>query len=267
MSWDASPVLKHEYPKAITDLLGIPPVQGLAGPWMSSEGTVLKSWLEAVAEALDLSYVGEKTRTMKAIVEAVGAEWDEASMTSRLSRSAGGGNISSPAFEAVFQALVHRPPAARARFAAGYPGQPFEQRAEPRLADDRLVLRAIRARAGQPQFRANLLVIYGGRCAVTGCDAPAALEAAHVTPYGDGGTYSGQNGLLLRADLHTLFDKGLIAFDHNRRLLLHPSLRRTEYSVLGGTTLRNPEPAEARVPPAALAAHRARSGLYAAVQA
>src|SRR5262245_42509124 len=42
------------------------------------------------------------------------------------------------------------------------------------------VRRLINERRGQPKFREKLLSAYGGRCAVTGCDAEAALEAAHI---------------------------------------------------------------------------------------
>lgn len=43
-------------------------------------------------------------------------------------------------------------------------------------------LREVVVRRGQPEFRSRLIAAYGGRCAVTGCDALAALEAAHITP-------------------------------------------------------------------------------------
>ena len=75
---------------------------------------------------------------------------------------------------------------------------------------------AIVRRRGQPAFRRALLEAYHERCAVTGCDAPEALEAAHVVPYRGVATNHPANGLLLRADLHALFDLGLIAVDERR---------------------------------------------------
>ena len=72
------------------------------------------------------------------------------------------------------------------------------------------MLASIVLRRGQPAFRAALLEIFGGKCAISGCDAVDALEAAHITPYRGEETNHPGNGILLRADLHTLFDLGLI---------------------------------------------------------
>ncbi len=78
-------------------------------------------------------------------------------------------------------------------------------------------LRSIVQRRGRTTFRNALLRAYGGCCAVTGCDLPDALEAAHIAPYLGGHTDDVSNGLLLRADIHTLFDLHLIAFDPDTR--------------------------------------------------
>jgi hypothetical protein len=64
---------------------------------------------------------------------------------------------------------------------------------------------------GQAQFRDALIRAYSGRCPVTGCDSPYALEAAHIRPCRGEHTSIVTNGLLLRADIHTLFDLGLLA--------------------------------------------------------
>src|SRR5262249_48430542 len=65
---------------------------------------------------------------------------------------------------------------------------------------------AIHDRRGDEEFRAKLLAAYGGRCAITGCDAEAALEAAYIVGDAETGEQDVSNGLLLRADIHTLFD-------------------------------------------------------------
>ena len=49
-------------------------------------------------------------------------------------------------------------------------------------------------------------------CAVSGCEAVETLQAAHIAPYAAGGPSTAENGLLLRADLHLLFDAGLLVF-------------------------------------------------------
>lgn len=65
-------------------------------------------------------------------------------------------------------------------------------------------------RRGQPRFRRLLLDAYLGRCAITGTAIPALLEAAHISRYRGDHTDRVDNGLLLRADIHTLFDLHLL---------------------------------------------------------
>jgi hypothetical protein len=102
-------------------------------------------------------------------------------------------------------------------------------------------LRAVVVREGQPQFRAALLAAYGGRCAITECDAAPALEAAHVKPYEGFMTNVVSNGILLRADVHTLFDLDLIGIDPGERLIhVSKQLGSTAYRKLDGTPLREP---------------------------
>jgi hypothetical protein len=117
-------------------------------------------------------------------------------------------------------------------------------------------------RQGQPEFRNRLIVVYDGRCAVTGCDAVEALEAAHIRPYLGPHTNVVTNGLLLRADIHTLFDKGLLAIDADRMtLVLHPTLMTTVYRGFAGKTVRLPAHAPYRPNPESLRQHRKKSGL------
>lgn len=68
------------------------------------------------------------------------------------------------------------------------------------------VLREFAIRQGQKKFREKLLGAYEFRCAVTGTAIMATLQAAHIVPYKGPQTNSVQNGLLLRADIHNLFD-------------------------------------------------------------
>jgi hypothetical protein len=67
-------------------------------------------------------------------------------------------------------------------------------------------------RSGQAEFSSKLIDLYG-RCALSGCTTLAALEAAHVKTVAAGGLDHSANGILLRADLHKLFDANLIAVD------------------------------------------------------
>lgn len=81
------------------------------------------------------------------------------------------------------------------------------------LEVDSKVLAAIWSRRGQPEFRARLLSAYNSRCAITGCEVVDALEAAHITPYAKDQAYGISNGILLRSDVHTLFDLFLLSID------------------------------------------------------
>lgn len=102
----------------------------------------------------------------------------------------------------------------------------------------RRAVASIVRRRGQPAFRKALLAAYDFRCAVTGCGLVEILEAAHVYPYKNEATNSVTNGLLLRADVHTLFDLCLIAVDPGSlRVLTAPLLRDSEYAALTGSQL------------------------------
>jgi putative restriction endonuclease len=84
--------------------------------------------------------------------------------------------------------------------------------------------RLIAPRLGQGAFRVLVTDVYRRRCAVTHEKTLPALEAAHIRPYADGGPHLASNGLLLRRDLHSLFDAGYVTvtpeyrFEVSRRI-------------------------------------------------
>ncbi len=82
-----------------------------------------------------------------------------------------------------------------------------------------------RNRLGQGSFRVAVAEAYQRRCAVTGSRIVPALQAAHIKPYADGGRHVVRNGLLLRSDVHSLFDKGYVGVDGAYRLRVSPRLR------------------------------------------
>ncbi|RNL86923.1 HNH endonuclease [Halostreptopolyspora alba] len=81
-------------------------------------------------------------------------------------------------------------------------------------------------RRGQDSFKAVVLHAYGARCAVTGSAIRPALQAAHIRPLPAGGEHRTDNGILLRSDIHTMFDRGYLGLDTEHRLLVSPRLRR-----------------------------------------
>ncbi len=104
------------------------------------------------------------------------------------------------------------------------------------------VLSTIVQRQGQPEFRRGLLEAYNGQCAISGYDVAYALEAAHILPYRGPHTNHISNGLLLRADLHTLFDVGLIAVDtKNMTVIISPELVGTAYEKYSGGKIYIPQ--------------------------
>ncbi|MBV8886261.1 MAG: HNH endonuclease [Chroococcidiopsidaceae cyanobacterium CP_BM_RX_35] len=85
-------------------------------------------------------------------------------------------------------------------------------------------------RQGQPLFRQALLQAYNRKCAITGEDVELALEATHIMPYLGTQTDCVSNGLLLRADLHALFDLYLMTIDPGTmRVLIAPTIKKTSY--------------------------------------
>ena len=108
-------------------------------------------------------------------------------------------------------------------------------------------LQWIADRQGQPAFRQMLLEAYDGRCCLSGTAVAQVLEAAHIIPFSESRGNDISNGLLLRADLHTLFDLGLINISPDTRTVeVAEMLRETEYGKLAGKRLPEPLSPDAR---------------------
>ncbi len=124
------------------------------------------------------------------------------------------------------------------------------------------IIASITRRRGQTAFRDALIESYASRCAITSCDAVEALEAAHIIPYRGEATNHPTNGMLLRADVHLLFDLGLIAVDTTTMtVLVSPKLCGTSYMDLAAKQVRMPLHAGFAPSKEALNQHREWSGL------
>jgi putative restriction endonuclease len=88
-------------------------------------------------------------------------------------------------------------------------------------------LRAVRV--GQNAFKALVQEAYGRRCAVTGTKIVPVLEAAHIRPVTSSGENRVDNGLLLRSDVHKLFDDGYLGVHPSTRVLMVSPRLRSEY--------------------------------------
>ena len=116
-----------------------------------------------------------------------------------------------------------------------------EMEDEPDLKDEReRVFAEVVARRGQLMFRKSLLRAYDSRCAVTGEAVVDVLDAAHITPYLGAKSNKVSNGLLLRTDIHTLFDLNLLTIDVDYTIVLSDRLESSDYWSLRGRRIRLP---------------------------
>ena len=116
--------------------------------------------------------------------------------------------------------------------------------------------RSIVLRQGQPAFRNKLLAAYEGKCCISGFDVHAALQAAHIFPYLGQKTNTTSNGLLLRADIHVLFDRGLLTIDPSTwQVLLAGVIMDSSYSLFQHKKIFLPNQRSDRPNPQAVKQH------------
>jgi putative restriction endonuclease len=105
-------------------------------------------------------------------------------------------------------------------------------------------------RLGQGTFRIAVTEAYERACAVTGEHSLPALDAAHIKPYGRSGSHAVSNGLLLRSDIHRLFDKGYVTVTPDLAFIVSPRLKndfqngRSYYPLHGRKVAAPRDPAE-----------------------
>jgi putative restriction endonuclease len=115
--------------------------------------------------------------------------------------------------------------------------------AEPRYGQPVQVL----PRLGQKGFRVLVTDAYQRRCAVTGERTLPVLDAAHIRPYAELGPHRLENGILLRKDLHALFDAGYVTVTPSLELRVSRRIREEfengrDYYALEGSSVRLPLP-------------------------
>ena len=102
--------------------------------------------------------------------------------------------------------------------------------------DDTRQAYARRVRKGQSRFRKALQNLYGSRCAFTGTFEETVLEACHIISHAKTGDNSLDNGLLLRSDIHVLFDEHLMTLANDgQHILVHKDVTAPEYARLNRT--------------------------------
>jgi putative restriction endonuclease len=118
----------------------------------------------------------------------------------------------------------------------------------------------VRPRLGQGGFRILVTDTYNRRCAITGERTLPALDAAHIRPYGEGGEHDARNGLLLRRDIHSLFDAGYVTVTPEARFEVSRRIKEEfengrHYYELHGTEIFSPVDVRRRPDPGALRWH------------
>jgi putative restriction endonuclease len=119
----------------------------------------------------------------------------------------------------------------------------------------------MRPRLGQGAFRLTVTDAYERRCAISGEKTLPILDAAHIRSYGDGGEHDPANGLLLRTDIHRLFDLGYVTVSDDHRFEVSHRLKADfdngrHYYDLHGAIVRPPQRSYAPPAAEALAWHR-----------
>lgn len=105
-------------------------------------------------------------------------------------------------------------------------GRPFDIRGFETLPQARYgepVL--VHPRLGQGAFRIVVTDNYRRRCAVSGERTLPALDAAHIRPFSEGGSHETSNGILLRRDIHSLFDLGYVTISPEMKFEVSKRIR------------------------------------------
>lgn len=98
--------------------------------------------------------------------------------------------------------------------------QDFKNNQESDPVKGELKLAEVLVRKNQQTFKRELLKAYSNICMVTGSEIKQIIEAAHIIPFSEEQDHSIDNGLLLRSDIHKLFDKDLMGI-HPEKLTVH----------------------------------------------
>jgi putative restriction endonuclease len=100
-------------------------------------------------------------------------------------------------------------------------------------------------RLGQGAFRIKVAAAYGFSCPISDTRVLPALDAAHIRPFSAGGHHSVANGILMRKDIHSVFDEGFATFDEDYRFVVSSEVQHrfnngNEYRRLHGKRLQLP---------------------------
>lgn len=204
---------KNQIIKEITDLLGLPTVETTVG------SSIPSVFFSDVASAMGIPIVSGMPIMARRIIENAGLLWHP-DFSSETAPSGGGGTVTALGLLQVRNAVLiwlgHSPDDLPTEYQDWEPA-PDWQAKRGKLPRE---LRETLTRPGASEFRELVLSAYENKCAITGSTSIQAIEVAHIVPYYGAESDQLENALPLRADLHKLFDKGLLVVyfhDHEKR--------------------------------------------------
>ena len=97
---------------------------------------------------------------------------------------------------------------------------------------------SLRIRKGQPKFRRSLMKECKSKCCITGTNVTHVLDACHIEEHAQNGINHISNGILLRADIHDLFDYNLLFIEPTTHIVhIHKDLLSSKYGIYHGTRI------------------------------
>ena len=107
--------------------------------------------------------------------------------------------------------------------------------------EKRKTLQSVTDRVGQGAFHTAVSRAYKGKCCITGETAPELLQAAHIQDYINKDSNHIQNGLLLRIDIHKLFDSGLLYIDNHYKVHVSSLVESDDYDKYNDKEITLPD--------------------------
>jgi len=239
---------------------------GFSSPKMGVGSSVHGDFTDLISEALNVPKQSNKNKTFARVIEHLGGTYDPWTDSSEKTKSGGGGTITNAGLHKLRNLLLAAQSVQQGGDVADAddPVQITQSVSaltadtlDPATVEDARIrqLSSITKREGAGKWRASLLSVFGGTCVVTQWDVNSALDAAHIVPYKGPQTNTLGNGLLLRSDIHTLFDRGLLTITPTALVRLHPSLDGTRVWTYNDTEAALPAHKDGGPDPALLDWH------------
>jgi len=195
--------------REICELLDLPLIEPTVG------SSIPRIFFSDVANALGVDAKGTMPESARAIIEAAHLPWHE-QFSSESAPSGGGGTVTALGLLQIKNAVLTWQGKAPITlpsniiFESWSPVENWIELRENLTRTERMTV----VRPGAAEFRQTILIEYGGQCAITKFTSIQSLDVAHIVPYHGPESDEVQNAILLRSDIHKLFDAGLVRIDY-----------------------------------------------------